>query len=83
MVTQSTQTQDVYKSVQLQTSSKHNVASNTMSEKGTSTSQSMAYLWFVHSEYNPNAAIKYGDIDDLVYWTRTILPSIIKQQRKS
>lgn len=42
-ITRSAQTQDVYKTVHIQTDS-CDVGSNTMSEKGTNTTQSLTYM---------------------------------------
>lgn len=71
MATRSVQTLDVYKSVQVQTTS-CDVGCNTMSEKGTNTNQPLSFLP-IHSKYHPHAIIEYDDIDNLVYPNKTII----------
>lgn len=61
MATRSAQTIDVYKSIQVQTTS-WNVGCNTTSEKGTNTDQPVSYI-SIHSKYKPYMMFKYDDID--------------------
>lgn len=70
VATQSAQTIDVYKSVQVQTKL-CDVGSNTMSEKATNTNQSVSYS-FVRFKNKFYAAVEYDDIDSLACSTTTI-----------
>lgn len=71
MVNRSVQTLDVYKSVQVQTTS-CDVGCNTMSEKGTNTNQPVSFLP-IRSKYHSHKIIEYEDIDNLLYQNITIL----------
>jgi len=70
VTTQSAQTIDVYKSVQVQTKL-CDVGSNTMSEKATNTNQSVAHS-SIRFKNKPYAAVEYDDIKSFKCSTTTI-----------